>query len=295
MELTSNIVTTPPLHAATVVLLRDGPAGMEVFLMKRHSKSDVLGGAYVFPGGKVDAADAGADLHTRLDQPAQALHAALGEPGLDAATAAGLYVAAIREVFEESGVLFARPTSGTTAIDLAQAVALQRAGQDFSAVLAQSNLQLLTGALVPWARWITPRMPSHAMAKRFDTRFFVAAVPDRQVALHDDFETTESLWATPRDALALYWKQQLPMAPPQLMTLAHLARHASVAEVLQAARRQSPPTIEPEPFDSEGQRIICYPGDVHHSVPVRAVPGPSRLVYRNQRFEPLPDFDAWFA
>ncbi|MES2425064.1 MAG: NUDIX hydrolase, partial [Pseudomonadota bacterium] len=158
MELTSNIVTTAPLHAATVVLLRDGTSGMEVFLMKRHSKSDVLGGAYVFPGGKVDAADAHTDLAAQLDQPADALHAALAEPGIDAATASGLYVAAIREVFEESGVLFARRSDGQP-LDLAQATALQRAGTDFSAVLAQSGLQLLTSALLPWSRWITPRMP----------------------------------------------------------------------------------------------------------------------------------------
>jgi 8-oxo-dGTP pyrophosphatase MutT (NUDIX family) len=294
MELTSHIVTTAPLPAATVVLLRDGTGGMEVFLMKRHSKSDVLGGAYVFPGGKVDAADAHAGLAAQLDQPADALHAALAEPGIDSATASGLYVAAIREVFEEAGVLFAHRSDGQP-LDLAQATALQRAGQDFSAVLAQSGLQLLTSALVPWTRWITPRMPSHAMGKRFDTRFFVAAVPHQQVAQHDNYETTESLWLSPREALARYWQQTLPMAPPQLMTLAHLARHTTVAEVLQAGRDRTPPTIEPHPFDEDGQRIICYPGDPSHAVPVRALPGPSRLVYRNKRFEPLTGFDAWFA
>ena len=108
MELNFEPVTTPPRPAATVVMLRDGDSGLEVFLLKRHGLSDVLGGAYVFPGGKVDRFDAELDMDAHLDQPPQALHAALNEPALDALTAAGLYVAALREAFEECGVRFAQ-------------------------------------------------------------------------------------------------------------------------------------------------------------------------------------------
>ena len=295
MELNLETVTTPPRPAATVVLLRDAPAGLEVFLMKRHGLSDVLGGAYVFPGGKVDAADAELDLAGHGDQPLAALHDGLGEAGLDASTAGALYVAALREAFEESGVLFAQgDVSSLFPQPATQAAELLRGGLGFNAMLAQLALRLQTRAILPWSRWITPARPS-VMNKRFDTRFFVAAVPGDQIARHDDFETTESIWLSPRDALQQYWAGQIELAPPQIMSLAHLARHGTVASVLAAARARRPPLIQPESFDDEGGRVICYPGDMRHSVPEQALPGPTRLCYRNKRFEPVSGFEGLFA
>lgn len=289
MQLNSEVVTTPPRAAATVVMLRDAPEGLEVFLLKRHGNSDVLGGAYVFPGGKVDAADAHMAEH--LDQAPTDLHAALGEAELDLPAAMGLYVAALREAFEESGVLFASEADTTR---LQQAAALLREGQTFSDVLAQLALRLDTRSVLPWSRWITPRMPS-VSNKRFDTRFFVAAVPAQQTARHDDFETTESVWLAPRMALQQYWDGRISLAPPQIMSLAHLARHGTVGSVLAEARRRPPPLILPEPFDQDGMRVICYPGDERHPVPERALPGPTRLHYRNKRFEPHGGFEGLFA
>lgn len=292
MELNNDTVSTPPRPAATVVLLRDATDGLEVFLMKRHGLSDVLGGAYVFPGGKVDVADAELDMATHLDQPLAALHAGLNETGIDERTAGAVYVAALREAFEESGVLFAdgKPLQGLAD----RAAALLRAGQGFNAVLAQMALRLQTANVVPWSRWITPVVPS-VTNKRFDTRFFVAAVPDGQVASHDNFETTESIWLSPREALRQYWSGAIELAPPQIMSLAHLSRHAAVDSVLSAARGRRPPVIQPEPFDLEGQRVICYPGDSRHSVREQALPGPTRLRYRNRRFEPDAGFEALFV
>ena len=292
MELNLDIVTTPPRPAATVVLLRDAAAGLEVFLMKRHGLSDVLGGAYVFPGGKVDAADAALDAAAHLDQPLGVLHAGLNEPDIDERTAGAVYVAALREAFEESGVLFAhgQPLHGLAD----RAAALLREGQHFNAVLAQMALRLQTLSIVPWSRWITPVVPS-VTNKRFDTRFFVAAVPSGQVASHDNFETTESIWLGPRQALQQYWAGEIELAPPQIMSLAHLSRHADVASVLDAARGRRPPVIQPEPFDDEGRRVICYPGDARHSVREQALPGPTRLSYRNKRFEPDAGFEALFV
>lgn len=292
MELNLETVTTPPRPAATVVLLRDAPAGLEVFLMKRHGLSDVLGGAYVFPGGKVDAADAELDMAAHLDQPLDRLHAGLNEPEIDQRTAGAVYVAALREAFEESGVLFAggQPLPGLSE----RAAALLREGLGFNAVLAQMALRLQTLSIVPWSRWITPVTPS-VTNKRFDTRFFVAAVPGGQVASHDNFETTESIWLSPRHALQQYWDRQIELAPPQIMSLAHLSRHAGVASVLAAARARLPPVIQPEPFDHEGSRVICYPGDARHSVREQALPGPTRLSYRNRRFEPDAGFEALFG
>ncbi|WP_296444687.1 NUDIX hydrolase [Rhodoferax sp. UBA5149] len=290
MELNSEVITTPPRPAATVVMLRDADEGLEVFLLKRHGLSDVLGGAYVFPGGKVDPSDAQLDMKAHMDQPLQALHAALNEPDIAPLTAASLYVAALREAFEESGILFAQ---GASAEHAAQATALLRTGHAFDAVLSHMGLRLQTSSVLPWSRWITPRMPS-LTNKRFDTRFFVSAVPSNQIARHDNHETTASVWLQPRTALAQYWQGQIELAPPQIMSLAHLARHASVQSVLQAARSRLPPTIEPEPFEHEGARAICYPGDERHSVRAQALPGPTRLVYRNKRFEPMTGFDGLF-
>ena len=287
MELNREIVTTPPRAAATVVMLRDTSHGLEVFLMQRHGKSDVLGGAYVFPGGKVDAADTELDMGSHLDQDPHTLHSSLSETDIDPLTAAGLYVAAMREAFEESGVLFAHGDVDGFAASL-------RAGSSFNAALASMALRLQTRHLVPWSRWITPTSPS-VMNKRFDTRFFVATVPRGQVARHDDFETTESVWLQPRAALEQYWAGQIDMAPPQIMSLAHLTHYANVAGVLDAARAKGPRLIQPEPFEHEGTRVICYPGDERHSVRERAMPGPTRLHYRNKRFEPDGGLEALFS
>ena len=290
MELNHQAITTPVRDAATVVLLRDAPTGLEVFLIKRSGLSDVLGGAYVFPGGKLDAADVLTDMTARIDQAPQALHAALNEPALGHHAAAALYVAALREAFEESGVLFAENAN----LDVtAKAAALLKNGHSFPAILAQLGLRLQTQHVQPWSRWITPKLAS-VSTKRFDTRFFIAAVPTHQTAVHDNFEATESVWLSPRAALEEYWRGGIALAPPQIMSLAHLSHHRSVASALLEARSKPPAVIEPEPFDFEGLRTITYPGDAQHSIRERSLPGPTRLCYRNKRFEPVNGFEALF-
>lgn len=289
MELNRTLIETPPRDAATVVMLRDAPTGLEVFLLKRHGASDVLGGAYVFPGGKIDAQDAA--LIPQLDQPLAALHGALGEPDTAAELAASCYVAALREAFEESGVLYAH---GASADQVAQATALLREGHGFAEVLTRLGLRLDTRSVLPWSRWVTPKMAS-VSSKRFDTRFFVAAVPAVQTASHDNHEATESVWVAPRAALEQYRDSRIELAPPQIMSLAHLARHSSVAGVLAEARSKRPALVQPEPYDDEnGVRVLCYPGDPHHSVSERALPGPTRLRYSSKRFQPEDGFEALF-
>lgn len=291
MEINSIEITTPPRAAATVVMLRDTALGMEVFLLKRHGLSDVLGGAYVFPGGKVDTADGELDPHAHLDQSPHALHRSLNEPDIDSITATSLYVAAIREAFEESGVLFAQ---GANADHVEKVNILLRDGLSFGAVMMRLGLRLDTHNVLPWSRWITPKRPS-VMNKRFDTRFFVSAVPAHQIARHDNHEATESAWLSPRAALEQYWQGMIELAPPQIMSLVQLARHASVRDALQAARNRPPPLIEPERFDLDGVSVICYPGDERHSVCTQAMAGPTRLIHRNNRFEPATGFDGLFA
>jgi len=296
MQLNSEIITTPPRASATVVLLRDEPQnGLEVFLLRRHTASAVLGGAYVFPGGKLDDADCASDVHAYLDASPHALHSALGELDLPPLTAAGLYVAAVREALEECGVLFARlGPHEALAHDEGQRQQWQQAlngGQGFAALLHSAGLRVDTQHLAPWSRWITPVQPS-VSNKRFDTRFFVAVLPAGQQPVHDNIEAIDSVWLKPMDALTRYWAGGLPLAPPQIMTLVSLLPHADTASVLQAAKQQVPPLILPEPFDDDdGVRTLCYPGDVRHSVSKRAMPGPTRLRYVAGRFEPTAGFE----
>lgn len=290
MELNHLEVTSAPLAAATVVLLRAAPAGMEVLLLKRHAASGVLGGAHVFPGGKVDGADSELDMAAHLDRDVRTLHAALGEPALSPLAAAALHVAALREAFEESGLLLAHEVTGWLAEIAARRVA---GGFSFNRLLADLGLQLDTSNLVPWSRWITPRRPS-VTSKRFDTRFFVALINNEVQVSHDDIEAVESAWLTPRAALEAYWAGGMSLAPPQIMSLVHLARHSNGRSVLDQARNDGPVLIEPHTCEIEGLRVVCYPGDERHPVRQRTLPGPSRLVFRNRRFEPFGGFNAFF-
>jgi len=268
-----------------VVLLRDGPTGLEVFLVQRHGASDVLGGAHVFPGGKVDHTDALLAPAQYLDQPVAPLQAQLAEPGLGAGAAASLFVAAIREAWEECGVLFAEAHAG------AEEAPTQAPDSDFAHMLAQRGLRLQTRHLAPWSRWITPLL-SPTMSRRFDTRFFLAALPQGQEAIHDNHEAVASIWLTPRAALLQYQARQIELVPPQIMSLLHLMQYEDVAQAMGAARRQPPPVILPEGFDEGDTRVLCYPGDPHHPVRQRALPGPTRLEYRHKRFQPPGGFGA---
>jgi 8-oxo-dGTP pyrophosphatase MutT (NUDIX family) len=279
---------SPVRASATVVMLRDGPSGLEVFLVERHGLSDVLGGAYVFPGGKLDEDDGDDVLHAMLDRsPAQLQHA-LGEADLPQREAAALFVAALRETFEESGVLFAE---GADAIVARRVFDALREGLSFAQVLHTARLRLLASELVPWSRWITPAVGG-VVRKRFDTRFFLARVPAGQEPRHDEREAVESLWLSPSAALDQYRRGVIALAPPQIMSLAHLARHARAQQALDEAAARPPPLVRPEPFEQDGVRVICYPGDERHTVRSRALPGPTRLRFVDGRFEPPGGFDA---
>jgi hypothetical protein len=178
--------------------------------------------------------------------------------------------------------------------EVALAGQLLREGHAFGDVLALGSLRLQASRLQPWSRWITP-LVGGVMRKRFDTRFFLAPVPAGQMPRHDDHEATDSVWLPPRAALRRYWDGQMELAPPQILGLAHLARHARVTDALAQARLRPPPLVEPEPFEHDGMRMVCYPGDERHSVRERALPAPTRLQYSNGRFEPAGGFEAFFA
>lgn len=248
IEIHFDAVDCAPIDSATVMVLRDGARGLEVLMVRRHGDSGVLGGVHVFPGGKLDAQDSEAAL-PGLDHDAGWFAQALAEPGLAPVVARGLFASALRETREECA------------------------------------LALPADSLWPWSRWITPRQPS-VTRKRFDTRFFVAVAPPDQEAVHDDFEATEAVWVPPAEGLQRYWGGEIDLAPPQIMSLVQLCRLQDVAGALDAARRCPPALIEPQPFDEDGERVICYPGDPAHPVPKPVWDGPTRLRYRNRRFEP---------
>lgn len=262
-----------PRDAATVLLLRDEPEAFSVFLVRRHGGSGFMAGAHVFPGGVLDDADVplGEMLVGRTADECAAL---LGED--DPARSAALFVTAIRETFEEAGVLLAEGAPE----DLAPLRARHAADDDFGALLRAAGLHLSGAALVPQARWITPTVEK----RRYDTRFFVARAPAGQRATHDAKETTESCWMRPAEALDAEGRGELRLPPPTARTLEHLARFASVDEVFADAAARRPPLLQPVFHDRGGAWILALPGDPLHPVDEPAFPGSTRYVLEGGRW-----------
>lgn len=287
-RLNHEVVETPPRPSATVLLLRDGARGLEILMQRRHDDTDAFGGAYVFPGGKVDREDSDDDMLERIDVPSEALHATLGDPEIGQAMAAAFYVAAARETFEEAGVLLATMVDGAPVGPMQAELArrLSREGYAFIEVLESLKLRLTVSTLMAWSRWVTPKMPS-VTRKRFDSRFFLARAPAGQVATHDNHEATDSVWLNPRQAIAMYGAGEIMLAAPQLMSLVELAAHGGVEAAMRPQAHRWPRRIDPQPFEYEGARGVAYPGDERHSDPERAMPGPTCLIFRNGRFEPI--------
>jgi len=288
-----------------VVLVRDGAPGLEVLLLRRHQNTRVLGGLYVFPGGKLEPEDCTTSQTGWLDAEPDALRQRLAEADTDAATAQGLFVAALRETFEEVGVLLCEPQPGGIALAgpdpatnlhthlHAHLHAQLEAGHGWPQALTQTNRRWCTAALQPWSRWITPANPAVG-TPRFDTRFFLARLPAGQTAVADEREATETIWITPREALARAWAGDMGLIAPQLLGLAQLARHTTADSAWTEASHRQPPCIRPAYFKDGEHHAMCYPGDPLHPEAERALPGPTRLRIVGRRFEPFDGFDGWF-
>lgn len=257
-----------PRDAATVLLLRDTAAGLEVFLVRRNTVVDFMAGAHVFPGGKLDAADADPAMLERLH----------GER--EPSTAPELYIAAIRETFEESGVLLSDDVRQGELQAARQALSQ---GGPFAAVLERLGARLDAGRLLPWTRWVTPA----ASPKRFDARFFLAAAPAEQLASHDEHETTESVWMAPGEALEQASRGAMLVAPATYKCLAVLATYRDVAEAFAAARADAPRVWCPIIRDELGRRLVILPDDPDHPDAFPRMPGPTRMVFVAGRFLPL--------
>jgi 8-oxo-dGTP pyrophosphatase MutT (NUDIX family) len=246
---------TAAVPAATVLLLRDGGDGLEVFMLERHVESEFAGGALVFPGGKVDDGD-------RRLAPARwsgiDLVAAAAVFDVEEDLALGLHVAAVRETFEEAGVLLARRDGAPiTAADVATPGALaarQRLSArgvpwDWSGWLADEGLVLDLGALAWWSWWVTPE----GSPKRYDTRFFLAAVPPDQEGAHDRVETVASRWTTPQAALDAGRAGSATVVYPTRKNLEVLATFATAGAVLTAAAEGRLDTTRTQPVIVRGE------------------------------------------
>lgn len=265
-----NATPVTPLPASSILLVRDGPLRadgkrLEVLMIERHGAMRVAGGAYVFPGGKVDACDHSLYLRRRL-------------MGLrDVA----FRLSAIREAFEETGVVLARSRlgkrySGRPPISAAMQAELVRYARrmgdlrrkmeaDFQGLLAAYGLIPAVDALIPFSHWITPEVRRY----RFDTRFYLAATPKGQTVIHDGGEAVKAFWARPGEILAAHGRDVEQLMFPTRTCLQLLDRAGSVTEALELARRRPRVPIMP--------RLSVEDGSIWAHVPEEAGLGGSRL------------------
>lgn len=228
--------------AATVMLLRDTAQGIEVFMLRRTTAAAFAGGMYVFPGGKVDAADGEGDE--------------------------GYAIAAIRECYEEAGVLLATDLAGAMVSDghpaLDHRQAVYDGDVDLRALCAQHRLLPAVDDLVWVSHWITPVGES---SRRFDTRFFMAVAPLRQSSRHDDNETIASSWVRPIVALRQHEQGELTMMPPTIKNLEFVGVHRDAESAMAAARNLGqPPPIQPKLRRDANGRVcgIAMPDDADY-------------------------------
>ena len=248
-------IAKPPRPASTILLLRDGvttKGEIEVFMMVRHYEIDFNSGALVFPGGSVD----------KGDQEIIANPALYSGEGLDAADLS-FRIAAIRETFEESGILLARPRGSKSLVDGRRAAEIEAAHRTelcdgkttFLKVLTVNGMLLALDELVPYAHWITPE----GMPKRFDTWFFLAAAPPEQIGAHDGRESTDSIWVSPREALEGGETGRFKLPFPTTRNLIRLGKQGSVKAALDDSRGKTIVTVMPVMTKLNGGRQLRIP------------------------------------
>jgi 8-oxo-dGTP pyrophosphatase MutT (NUDIX family) len=261
-ETPSEAAEVPIRPAATILLVRDDPA-FEVLMVKRHHQIDFAAGALVFPGGKTHAGD---------HDPAWELRTLGWGATLPAKRA--LRIAAIREAYEETGILLARhpdqsPFAGSEAAGAARAeIAADR--RSFLDLVTELDVHLDLAALTVFARWITPAM----MPKRFDTWFYVAAAPPDQLALCDGWETVDAEWIEPKEALRLAAAGERTVIFPTRMNLQLLAEAKDSDDAMVRAQGRALVTVEPKVTRTPDGPVLMIPPDAGYgavSEPMSAV------------------------
>jgi 8-oxo-dGTP pyrophosphatase MutT (NUDIX family) len=255
------IATVAPRSAASVILLRDGPAGgVEVYTLRRVPTMAFASRMHVFPGGSVDPRDS--DLAGGWVGDSAARWAA--RLGTDEQLAVALVCAAVRETFEESGVLLAGPSPDEVVGDTtsgeweADRLALISHALSFAELLERRGLALRTDLLRPWARWITPEFEP----RRFDAWFFLAALPAGQRTRDVGGEADRVAWVAPRAAADAYGSGEMAMLPPTIATFVDLAPATDVADALYLAERRSIDPVMPRPVLTDGGgAYVLLPGE----------------------------------
>ncbi|MCB9408606.1 NUDIX hydrolase [Mycolicibacterium sp.] len=236
----------PVRPAATVMLVRDTAEGISVFLMRRHAAMEFAAGMTVFPGGGVDERDRDGGLAGRGAWYGPEPHWWATRFGIEADLAEALVCAAARETFEESGVLFAGPADDPDSIVRDASVyhreraALEDRSLSFGDFLRAENLVIRADLLRPWSNWVTPK---EERTRRYDTYFFVGALPEGQLADGENTETDQSGWARPETAIEDFAQGRALLLPPTWSQLDSLAGR-TVAEVLALERQIA--AVEPD-------------------------------------------------
>lgn len=278
----------PLRPAATVMVTRDGDhseAPLEVLMVRRNLRADFVGGAYVFPGGAVDPDDRG---------PA-AERCCTGRTDADASRLLGLpsgglayWVAALRECFEEAGILLATPAGDDDVVSvvdpdtverfLAHRAEINAGRRRFLDVCRDEGLVLAADRVHYYAHWITPV----GAPKRYDTRFFVAAAPPSQTAAHDAAETIAHEWVRPADALDRHRNGEIALMPPTVRSLQDIGRFPTTADLIAAmAEAATVPVIEPRVImEGRGYRIVL-PGDPEFDAAAGPLPSSDQLDFND--------------
>ena len=256
----------PVRPAATIMLLDDRP-DLHVLLLRRRAGSAFVGGMSVFPGGAVDPADAAPEVEAEcsgLDDAAASRRLGIASGGL------AYWVAAVRETFEEAGVLLAIDARGGM-VDLSPPAVESRFAKlrvevdsgraRLADAVRAEGLRLALDRVHYAARWITPQGPP----RRYDTRFFVAALPPGQTPVHDDREAVDSEWSRPQDALARFAARELAMLPPTVGMLRILAGFSRAADAVAAAASQEDAADRPARITGDGVSWrVMLPGDADY-------------------------------
>jgi 8-oxo-dGTP pyrophosphatase MutT (NUDIX family) len=256
-----------PQKAATVILLREKkPEGFEVFLLKRHEKSSFMGGNFVYPGGRVDREDGSMELCSySRGTTFEDAHRILGRT-LSPEESFAHWIAGIRELFEEAGILLAYHHTGNPfeykneeyrqrVIDYRDQ--LQMGKTTICRIAKEANILLAIDQLYYYAHWITPE----ARPERFDTRFFLARHPEGQEASYDRKETIEGIWMVPRKALEENSKGKMALSPPTLKTLEDLSRYETIEEVFNSLIEKDIKPILPILTKTSNEPTILFPWD----------------------------------